>query len=188
MLTHRIFDEGELAGKRILDVGCGRSKFPGAVGLDFLPLEGVDVVSDLNKRLPFEDGEFEVVYANQVFEHIPNLIGLVEEIHRILAPGGILVAHVPYFRSSWAAVDPTHVRQFSINSMDYFSEGNYYHDQYRFSEVSFRSIEKYLDGNYPRSLFRWIFTRMALRWPGRYENTVLSFLYPFQTLTFVLRK
>ena len=177
-----------MKNKKVLDIGCGRSKLLGAIGVDQLKLPGVDVVADLNQRLPFPDGEFEVVHANQVLEHIPNLLGLMEEMHRVLRVGGVLVAHVPYFRSNWAAVDPTHVRQFTIESLDYFARGTYMHEGYRFSEVSYAQVEKFLDGNYPRSFFRWFFTRLALRFPNRFENSFLSFLYPFQTLTFVLRK
>jgi len=188
MFKHNEFDSGCFQGKKILDIGCGRDKLPGAVGLDHLPLPGVDVVCDLNNKLPFEDGEFEVVYSNQVFEHVHNMIGLVEEIHRVLVAGGILVVHVPYFRSSWAAIDPTHVRNFTINSMDYFVQGTFIHEGYRFSDVSYSSIDIFLDDKYPGSFWRWFFSKLALRWPYRFENSVLSFVYPFENLTFVLKK
>lgn len=46
--------------KVILDVGCGPNKTPGAVGIDALPLEGVDVVHNLNQfPYPFESNHFE---------------------------------------------------------------------------------------------------------------------------------
>ena len=106
------------------------------------------------------------------------------KIQKSTCLGGTLT----YFRSSWAAVDPTHIRQFSISSMNYFVRGRYENEHYRFSEESFESIECYLDGNYSRGPLRWTFTKLALRWPYRFENSVLSFLYPFETLTFVLKK
>ena len=177
-----------MEGKSVIDLGCGRNKLPGAIGVDLLDLPGVDYVVDLSERLPFDDESFDIVYSNQVLEHVPDLIGLVAESHRLLRPGGILLAHVPYFRSSWSAVDPTHVRQFSISSMNYFVDGLYEHKHYRFIEQSFSSIECYLDYNYPRSPLRWLFTKLALKWPNRFENSLLSFLYPFQSLTFVLVK
>ena len=55
VFQHRIFDPGRLAGLRVLDIGCGRQKFPGTMGLDERAFPGVDVVSDLNNRLPFPD-------------------------------------------------------------------------------------------------------------------------------------
>ncbi len=188
MFGHAKFDYERLKNKKILDIGCGRKKLPGSIGLDQLHLPGVDIVADLGKTLPFKDGEFDVIYSNQVLEHVDNLIGLVEEINRILKPGGMLVAHVPYFRSSWASIDPTHVRQFTINTMNYFVRGTYEHTGYRFSEVSFSTIEKYLDSLHRPSPIRWAFAKLALRFPSRFENCFLSFLYPFEDLTFVLTK
>src|SRR5205823_9983141 len=102
-------------------------------------------------------------------------------------PGGFMVAHVPYFRSSWAAIDPTHVRQFTLTSFDYFAEGTYLNG-YRFIPTLFSHRERYLDTNYPAGPLRRVFTSLALRWPERFENSVLSFLYPFETLTAVLTK
>ena len=188
LVQHPVFDQKTLNGMRVLDIGCGRRKLPGAIGVDFLELPGVDIVTDLNKRLPFEDAQFDVVHSNQVLEHIPNVIGLMEEMHRLLRPSGIVVAHVPYFRSSWAACDPTHIRQFTLLSLNYFVKGTEEHENYRFSDVSFSRLECYLDGNYPPGPLRLLFTSLARRWPHRFENSVLSFLYPFQTITFVLRK
>lgn len=188
LFQHSKFDYSRLKDKKVLDIGCGRKKLPGSIGLDQLQLPGVDVVADLSQRLPFKDGEFDVVYSNQVFEHVPNLIGLIEEINRILVPGGILVAHVQYFRSSWAAIDPTHIRQFTISSLDYFVRGTLEHSGYRFSEVCFGKIEKYIDGNYESNPFRYFFSKLALRYPYRFENCLLSFIYPFEDLTFVLTK
>lgn len=188
IFKHRQFQYSSFEGKKVLDIGCGRKKLPGSIGLDQLDLPGVDIVADLSKKLPFKDGEFEVVYANQVLEHVPNLIGLMEEIHRILSPEGQLVVHVPYFRSSWAAIDPTHVRQFTLSSMDYFVKGTYAYNGYRFFESSFSKLERYLDNQYPPSFFRWMFTSVALRFPNRFENCALSFIYPFEDLTFVMTK
>lgn len=188
LFQHSTFNEANLAGKQVLDIGCGRHKLPGAVGVDYLELPGVDVVTDLNQRLPFDNEQFDVVYSNQVLEHIPNLIGLIEETHRLLRPNGIMVAHVPYFRSSWAAIDPTHIRQFTLNSLHYFVKGTYEHENYRFSDTRFSHIQCYLDGNYPPGPLRFLFASLAQRWPYRFENSVLSFLYPFQSLTFVLTK
>jgi len=188
LFQHAAFDARRMEGMSVLDLGCGRNKLPGSIGVDFLDLPGVDCVADLNDRLPFQDTSFDVVYSNQVFEHVTNFLGLMTECHRLLRQGGLLVAHVPYFRSSWSAVDPTHVRQFSISSMNYFVCGKYENSNFRFFEQSFTSLECYLDGNYPKGPLRWTFTKMALCWPYRFENSALSFLYPFQTLTFVLQK
>jgi SAM-dependent methyltransferase len=187
-LGHRRLSAGLLDGKRILDIGCGRKKLPEAVGLDRYPLPGVDVVADLNGGLPFPEQTFDAVWANQVLEHVPDLVELVYEVYRVLKPGGIFVAHVPYFRSKWAHIDPTHVRCFTINTMDYFVAGTYCHDHYRFRDGAFRRIEVVLDNDYRPRILRTLFASLALRFPGRFENSFLSNLYVFEQLTFVLEK
>ncbi len=51
---------------------------------------GIDVtVADVDDGLPYEDGIFDVVHANQVIEHVRRTDRFVSEIRRVLAPGGI---------------------------------------------------------------------------------------------------
>lgn len=188
LLRHRRFDAGLLEGKRVLDLGCGRNKLPGAVGLDRHPLPGVDVVADLDGGLPFPEHSFDAVSANQVFEHVRDLVELVHEVHRVLRPAGILIVHVPYFRSSWAHIDPTHVRCFTINSMDYFVAGTACHEHYRFGDRAFRGIEVMLDSDFRPRVMRALLAAFALRFPARFENSVFSSLFVFQQLTYVLQK
>lgn len=188
IFTHRKVPGDLFKGKKVLDIGCGRNKIPGAVGLDQLELPGVDIVTNLNERLPIEDGQFEAVNANQVLEHVQNLVGLVYEVHRILKDDGIFLVHVPYFRSSWAHIDPTHVRSFTINTMDYFVKGTYCYQGYRFCDEAFRKIEIFLDTDYHSTLLRGIFSKIAIRYSFRFENSMLSSLYPFEQLTFLLTK
>jgi SAM-dependent methyltransferase len=46
-------------------------------------------------RLPFADSSFDVVIANQVFEHIRHFSPAIDEIARVLTPGGRLLAMFP---------------------------------------------------------------------------------------------
>src|SRR4051812_6525761 len=52
----------------------------------------IRVVEELSERLPFTDGEFDVVFARAVLHHTNNLDRACDEMHRVLRPGGILVA------------------------------------------------------------------------------------------------
>lgn len=188
MLEHKKIPANIFAGKRVLDIGCGRNKLPGATGLDQNAYAGVDIVSDLESLLPVGNEEFDLVFANQVLEHVRDLTQLLVEVHRILKPGGQLLAHVPYFRSSWAHIDPTHLRSFTLDSLDYYVRGTWLFDTYRFSDSSYSRIEKFLDTEYPSTLPRRLFSSAALRYPIRFENSAFSFVFPFEQLSFLLTK
>jgi SAM-dependent methyltransferase len=80
----------------VLDVGCGtkpyESLFDGLagryVGLDMTPGPGVDVVGSAD-ALPFEAASFDCVLSSQVLEHVVDPRRVIEEMHRVLRPGGV---------------------------------------------------------------------------------------------------
>lgn len=98
--------EIEAKGKsaRILDAGCGegvlveefRSQGYSIVGLD-LNYESALVRRGSVLAMPYEDGAFDLVLFLDVFEHLTFLDqpAALTEIHRVLAPGGALVASIP---------------------------------------------------------------------------------------------
>lgn len=182
-IMERVTNSGQ-----ILEIGCGEQKLANAFGIDLQAHEGVDLVTDLNQGIPLEDERFDAITSNQVLEHIDNLNYLMEESFRVLRPGGIFVATVPYFRSSWAVIDPTHVRFFSLVTMDYYVEGKLQHDLHRFIDPAFSDIEVYADLLTGPSLLGAPLRALAKRYPNKYENSALSFLQPFQDVTFILTK
>jgi SAM-dependent methyltransferase len=110
---------------RIVDIGCGGKKqVPGAIGVDSLPFDGVDIVTDLEKGLPFNDQEVDHIFAIHVLEHLHDLLGVMNEIHRVLRPSGVLHVLVPYASSVNAVADPTHVRFFNQQTFKYFCRLN----------------------------------------------------------------
>ncbi len=54
-------------------------------------------------KLPFEDGFFDFIYAYQVFEHISDMDKALQELGRVLKPGGFIFAEFP---SSYSIVEP----------------------------------------------------------------------------------
>ena len=88
---------------RILDVGCGslpyRKLFQGRyseyVGCDQFPVNG-SVVQCPADDLPFPDNEFDSVVCFQVLEHVPRPWAVVAEVKRVLKPGGLFLATVPF--------------------------------------------------------------------------------------------
>jgi SAM-dependent methyltransferase len=57
------------------------------------------------RRLPFPDGAFDRIIAAEVLEHVPDDESAMAELHRVLAPGGLLAVTVPRWfpeRVCWA--------------------------------------------------------------------------------------
>ena len=175
-------------GEPCLEIGCGKLKSQGAIGLDIKMTRDVDLLSDLERPLPFKDESFETIIANQVVEHIENFTQLMAELHRILKKNGKLVIHVPYFRSSWSHIDPTHVRSFTLLTFDYWLKDSFLNEHYSFDECTFTRIDKYLDADYRMHPIRWMLTKIAIRFPYVYENSLFSFVFPFQQLSIVCTK
>jgi len=59
-----------------------------------LQAEGVTHTVDM-RRLPFDDGSYDLVFASHVLEHIPNDRKAMREVLRILVPSGVAILPVP---------------------------------------------------------------------------------------------
>lgn len=94
-----------------LDFGCGKNKREGFQGCDRLSFEGVDHVFDIGKeRWPFEDASVTEAHASHFVEHLTQIerVHFVNELHRVLIPGGTCMIIVPHWASNRAYGDPTH--------------------------------------------------------------------------------
>ncbi len=126
-----------------LDLGCG--KFPrnpyarGSLsGIDIRPLAATETfdyrVANLALQpIPHEDDRFGSVSAFDFIEHVPRLrvaadgastvfpfIELMDEVWRVLAPGGRFYALTPAFPHPEAFADPTHVNLITEKTHEYF--------------------------------------------------------------------
>jgi SAM-dependent methyltransferase len=150
-----------------LDLGAGTAEqVPGAVRLDARRACRPHVVADVDRgALPFRDGSFHTVGAYDVIEHVADLVRFLEEVHRVLRPGGVLRLTTPHFSSANAYTDPTHRRALGLRSLDYFTDG---HPLAYYSTARFRVQHRAL-------IFRgrWLGRMMAAvarRWPRLYEE------------------
>jgi methionine biosynthesis protein MetW len=108
----RLYRRNIGAGERVLDVGCGDGKTSGAWLLDRrCDYTGVDISANAVREaqqfglraihitdassLPFADGMFDVVVCIEVLEHLFAPQSALQEIRRVLRPGGRLIATVP---------------------------------------------------------------------------------------------
>lgn len=134
----------------IINLGCGKTRIPRSVGVDCVAIpESVDIVHDLNLTpYPFDDNVADEIHFYHVLEHLDDPVKKLEDIHRILKPGGILYMRVPHFSSNGAFTDITHKRPFSMYSFDVFEEGGYhsYYTKARF-EIIHKEIKYF--GLYP---------------------------------------
>jgi SAM-dependent methyltransferase len=96
---------------RILDYGAGRGhveqmNFKGLVefvaGVDPDPavhenpyLDEARVLPLPSAKIPYEDNSFDVVFADNVMEHVADPIVTFQEVRRVLKPGGIFIAKTP---------------------------------------------------------------------------------------------
>lgn len=111
-----------------IDIGCGRMKEGGFIGIDRVQIidgngvNKVDLVLDLEKdKLPYEDNSISEIKAKDFFEHIQNLRHIFNECHRVLKPKGTLTGHVPICGTLYHYKDPTHLRCFIKETFTYFS-------------------------------------------------------------------
>ena len=96
--------------RRIVDIGCGagsfvamcRERLGDAIGIDYSPgaarlcrAKGLPFLSADGTALPFASGALEVIRAKEIIEHILDLRPFMEEIHRVLQPGGLFLSHTP---------------------------------------------------------------------------------------------
>ncbi|MEH7410824.1 class I SAM-dependent methyltransferase [Priestia megaterium] len=120
--------------KEKLHLGCGKTILKEWINLDIMKGKGVDIVADLEKcsetPLPFEDNSIDEFYASHLIEHIHHTLPMMQELHRIAKNDAKAVFRLPYGSSDDAYEDPTHVRQYFLNSFGYFSQPYYWRADY----------------------------------------------------------
>jgi SAM-dependent methyltransferase len=130
------------AGSHVLDVGCGagdqmalwhRVAGLSAWGVDTSPLaaaegakRGLRIHTGELRDARFTEDFFDIAYANHVIEHVREPHAMLEELSRVLKPGGVLIIGVPnldssllrFFKSRWFNLDvPRHLFLFSPASL-----------------------------------------------------------------------
>lgn len=104
-----------------INIGCGLNIKSNYINYDLIPLHHSVIKHDLeNTNLPHKDNSVEKIIAQDVLEHISNLSKVMNDCHRVLKPGGKFIIRVPHFTYHCAFEDPTHCRQFTIESFKYF--------------------------------------------------------------------
>jgi SAM-dependent methyltransferase len=110
-----------------------------------LGARGVDVRCDIT-QLAFLSETFDIVLCSHVLEHVPNDRQAIQELHRVLRPGGVAYIQVPYVSNMHSDEDPSvtspkerakrfgqfdHVRMYGIDLADRLREPGFHVDELR---------------------------------------------------------
>jgi SAM-dependent methyltransferase len=133
-------DRPGLSVPRVINLGSGKDFRSGMLNLDVSEAWGPDAVVDISDAavvgstvrterfgaLVLRENYFDAIVANDVLEHIPDLVSAMTNCLRLLRPGGRFEIAVPYDLSLGAWQDPTHVRAFNENSWLYYTDWHWY--------------------------------------------------------------
>lgn len=151
--------------------------------MDKVPGESVDVVWDLNVTpWPLEGDSFDEVHAYDVFEHLDDMIAVMEEVHRVSKSMAVVRVRVPFMAGSFTWTDITHRRGFGYRSFKYFSPD---FSAFSYSKARFEVLEAL----YIKVGVRWIgraIMKLANRYKYKYEMRYMYY-YPADNISFVLR-
>jgi len=158
-----------------LDVGCGRHKVEGTIGMDIDPQSNADIIHDLNKYpYPVEDNSFDEIYAKHIIEHLQDPQKFMAELWRIVRPGGRVFVETPHFTSYMCYSEPQHNRYFSY-----------------FMLINIIRPLKYKIKNYQITFYKTFrlfgIKVLANKWPEAYER-FWTYIFPAENLVMELEK
>ncbi len=153
------------AGARVLELGCGFNKAPGAYGVDIIAGSSADLIHDLDVfPYPLAESSWDRIICRDVLEHVADFVRTMEEIWRVGRPGAMVEVSAPF-----------------MSSVNYFSDPTYSKARFEMLRCEYDAEER----PKRRGPHRW-----ALDWANRnkteYENRY-AFLYPLYNIFFDLR-
>lgn len=136
----------------LLNLGSGKDWRENCLNVDISEAVRPDALLDIGQALEpnqplqtmrfgtiaLRDNLFDAIFANDVLEHIPDLLTAMSNCLRLLKPGGTFHIYVPYDLSLGAWQDPTHIRAFNENSWLYYTDWYWYMgwSEARFEQLS----------------------------------------------------
>ena len=159
-----------------LNVGAGLDIRAGWLNCDRVALPGIDLVFDVESfPWPIAAGSVTRALLRDVLEHTSTPVLVLEEVARVLVPGGTVEIQVPHFTSRVAHLDPTHVRSFSCESFDFLTVGHArsYYIKRPFERVTFRRISFGRSPLLPWNYILESLVNRSIRTMRAYESTPL---------------
>jgi len=160
----------------LINLGSGKDYKPAWLNLDILDRAEPDLVLDLGQpqtwplicdgarggTVCLEPASVDLVYANNVLEHVPDLPTLMGNVLALLKDGGEFQIEVPYEKALSAWQDPTHLRALNENSWLYYTDWFWYLGwfEHRFQIAEFQWLDPQLK---PSDKARAAFMKLTLR-------------------------
>jgi SAM-dependent methyltransferase len=179
------------SGRKILDVGCGCNKHPGAIGLDYNSNTDADVIHDLGVTpYPFAENEFDEIIATHVIEHVPDVLAFVTELHRLTKPGGRIKIVTPHYSNPDWPADPTHRNHLNSYTFNYFIDDPRHRHFPFYTDIRLKPIRMYVTlANLWRLLGLQFIVNLDQRWPAlrfsrKFWEQYLCYIYRGKDLYF----
>ncbi|MBU1777998.1 MAG: class I SAM-dependent methyltransferase [Gammaproteobacteria bacterium] len=123
-------------------------RYPNTLHTDIIALPGIEMILDLrNLPLPFCSESFDNIYADDIIEHLENVIPTMEECHRMLKPAGKFYMRTTSWKMQNSFRDPTHRHFFTLDSFDFFfPESDVCQKYFWYTKIRFKKLEAREDG------------------------------------------
>lgn len=152
--------------QKALDIGCGDGVLLDVCMQAGIQCDGLEIseslVRDLREKFGTQvihnsgleaipENEYDAVFLINVIEHLPNPLQILQQIHRILKPGGLVLIHAPNFGGlsahvlgqSWHQIDPlVHLNYFEYHTLDQMLLKSGLHSINRFYLLSSSPIKR----------------------------------------------
>ena len=118
---------------QILDAGCGGGatieslrRYGSVLGMEiseeavaYNRKRGREVILGSIEQIPFAANSFDLALALDVIEHVPGDLQALQELFRVLRPGGSLLVTVPALQMLWSAHDVAngHYRRYTLEEL-----------------------------------------------------------------------
>lgn len=179
--SRALFDHlGGGEGRLVLNLGSGPKRVGrDAINLDLFPFDGVDIVASAT-RLPFADESVDGVVSEYVLEHVPDAALAIEEIRRVLKPGGLVYVALPFLEPYHES--PNDYYRWTANGVTRLFDGY---------EVIERGIAEGPTGTLNWILQEWLSLALSLGWePLRRALSILFMilLWPIKALDLLVMR
>jgi len=116
-----------------LNLGANDRRVEGFISVDVCP--PADQIADLTQAWPWADSTVDEVLAFDVLEHLPSKRHSMNELWRVLKPGGRATIEVPSTsKGDGGFCDPTHVSYWTTSCFEYYEKGNFARERFRHSD------------------------------------------------------